>query len=96
MPLVFISHASADRRVAESLATMIESSGGGVRTFLSSRSGDIRADAEWLPAVQRALREADAYVILLTPNSVLRPWGNFETGAAGSAKSNLFCFALAV
>lgn len=82
MPLIFISHASADRRVAESLATLIESSGGGVRTFLSSRPGDIRADAEWLPAVQRALREADAYVILLTPNSVLRPWVSFETGAA--------------
>jgi hypothetical protein len=82
MRLIFISHASADRRVAESLAELIDSSGGGVMTFVSSRSGDIRADAEWLPSVQRALREADTYIILLTPNSVLRPWVSFETGAA--------------
>jgi hypothetical protein len=28
------------------------------------------------------LQKADAYIILLTPESVLRPWVNFEAGAA--------------
>jgi hypothetical protein len=80
---IFISHASTDRTVAESLAARL--AGPDVMTFLASRPGDIRADAQWLPSIQTALREATAYVILLTPNSVVRPWVNFEFGAAWSS-----------
>lgn len=64
--MIFISHASADRAVAESLAKHIEVCGPDIKTFVASRPGDIRGDAEWLPSVQKALREANAYIILLT------------------------------
>ena len=80
--MIFLSHASADGALAEALARHIEECGTGITTFCASRAGDIPADAEWLPSVQKALLDADAYVILLTVNSVLRPWVNFETGAA--------------
>ena len=80
--MIFLSHASVDGALAESLARHIEECGPGVKTFCASRAGDIPADAEWLPSVQKALRDADAYVILLTVNSVDRPWVSFETGAA--------------
>jgi len=82
VPLIFISHSSADRDLAELLGRHIEAGGPDVRTFVASRAGDIRADTEWLRSVEKALREAEAYVILLTANSVQRPWVSFETGAA--------------
>ena len=82
MRLIFISHASADQALAESLAKYIEAGGPDIKTFVASRPGDIRADADWLPSVRKALRKADTYVILLTVNSVLRLWVSFETGAA--------------
>lgn len=80
--VIFISHASADSALAKSLAKHIEAAGLDVKTYVASRPGDIRADTEWLASVQKGIRDADAYVILLTVNSVLRPWVNFETGAA--------------
>ena len=80
--LIFISHSSADRALAESLARHIELCGSDIKTFVASRAGDIRADTEWLPSVQKGLRDADAYILLLTVNSVSRPWVSFEAGAA--------------
>ena len=80
--LIFISHSTADRALAESLARHIELCGPDIRTFVASRAGDIRADTEWLPSVQKGLRDAHAYILLLTVNSVLRPWVSFEAGAA--------------
>ena len=79
---IFISHAVTDQALAKSLAKCIEAGGPDIKAFVASRAGDIRADADWTHGVERALRDADAYVILLTVNSVLRPWVNFETGAA--------------
>lgn len=50
--------------------------------FVASRPGDIRADEDWPPVIQREISGADAYCVLLTPNSNGRPWVRFETGAA--------------
>ncbi len=84
--LIFISHAAADRAAAQRLAAAIEASAPGVKAFVASRAGDIRADADWLPEVQKALKEAGAFLVLLTRNSVSRPWVNFELGAAWFSK----------
>jgi hypothetical protein len=83
VPPIFISHASVDLALAELLAKHIdECEPQRKRTFLSSRPGDIQADAEWVEVIQKNLRNADAYVILLTIHSVDRPWVSFEAGAA--------------
>jgi hypothetical protein len=79
---IFISHAVANRSIARFLADTLEAAREGVTTFVASRPGDIRADEDWLRGIERALQEADTYIILLTPESVLRPWVNFESGAA--------------
>src|SRR5262245_33572170 len=86
---IFISHAVANSRLASALADSLERSKVGVTTFLSSRPGDIEADHEWIRDVEEALRAADAVVIVLTPESVLRPWVNFEAGAAWFANRKL-------
>jgi len=86
---IFISHATANSRLARTLADAFEHLG--ATTFLASRAGDIRADEDWLRSIERALQEADAYIVLLTPESTLRPWVNFEAGAAWfSGKQLLF------
>ena len=77
---IFISHAVANAELARSVADALEDRG--ATTFLSSRAGDIRADEDWLPEVERALQESDAYLVLLTPESISRAWVNFEAGAA--------------
>jgi hypothetical protein len=78
---IFISHATANAALAEALADALMTAEG-VTTFLSSRAGDIRADEAWVQSIERALQRADVYIIVLTPESILRPWVNFEAGAA--------------
>jgi hypothetical protein len=86
---IFISHAVANRNIARSLADILEAAREDVSTFIASRPGDIRADEDWLGGIERALEKADAYIILLTPESVLRPWVNFESGAAWFTRRQL-------
>ena len=86
---IFISHAVANKIIAQALADELEAAGEDVTTFLASRPGDIRADESWLDGIERALQEADIYIVILTPESYLRPWVNFEAGAAWSFKRQL-------
>lgn len=79
---IFLSHASADMQLARFVRDEIVRSQDGVSVFLASHPGDIRADQDWLPVIQHELQTVDAYCVLLTPNSVARPWVLFETGAA--------------
>lgn len=79
---IFISHAVANKTIARFFADTLEAARQDVTTFLASRPGDIRADEDWLRGIERALQEANTYIILLTPESVSRPWVNFESGAA--------------
>jgi hypothetical protein len=86
---IFISHAVANKNIAQSLSEVLEATKETVTTFLASRPGDIRADEDWLGGIERALQKADTYIIILTPESVLRPWVNFEAGAAWFFKRQL-------
>ena len=82
---IFISHANANTELAKALAEALESLD--QKTFLSSR--DLRADEDWLRGIEDALQQSSAYIILLTPESTLRPWVNFEAGAAWFSKKKL-------
>jgi hypothetical protein len=79
---LFLSHAAADKPLAEFVAEQLKSGRSELEVFVASRAGDIRADQEWLRSIQDQLRAADAYLVLMTPNSEHRPWVWFETGAA--------------
>lgn len=87
---IFLSHASADRPLAERLASEIQERAPAISVFISSRPGDIRPDQEWPAAVQAELRYASAYIVLLTTNSIDRPWVWFEMGAAWMSEKQLF------
>lgn len=79
---IFLSHAAVDRTLAELMRSELARLRPDTKVFVASRPGDIRADEDWLPVIQRELRAADAYCVLLTPHSTGRPWVWFETGAA--------------
>jgi TIR domain len=86
---IFLSHAAADKPLAVCLASEIQQRDSTVSVFVASRPGDIRADQEWPSAIQAELRHADAYLVLLTPNSTDRPWVWFEAGAAWMSEKQL-------
>jgi hypothetical protein len=86
---IFLSHAAVDRPLAELLRDRIVELDPTRRVFVASRPGDIRADQEWLPTIQQELAVAEVYIVLLTPNSIARPWVWFETGAAWMSQRTL-------
>lgn len=78
---VFVSHATPDKRRAVRLCRMLESVGG-VVTFRDDK--DI-AGGDDIPARIRAeVGRSDECAVLLTPNSIARPWVWVEVGMAMS------------
>lgn len=83
---VFLSYASQDERLATELLSMLEETG--MKCFLAKR--DIGAGEDWLTSIREALILSERVVILLTPNSVSRPWVLLETGAAWAINLKIF------
>jgi hypothetical protein len=80
---VFISHISAETEIAKRLKQRLDNDFlGMLDIFVSSDRETIRAGEKWLDEVDRALRAADAQLVLCSRESVGRPWVNFEAGAA--------------
>lgn len=80
---LFISHISEERAVAELVKSVLGRDFLGLlEVFVSSDTESIAAGEEWLRSIERALRDCKIFVILCSPESIRRPWINFETGAA--------------
>jgi TIR domain len=78
---IFLSHAATDQPLAASVAAEIEKRVNGSKVFVASQPGHIRTGDKWLNVIEEKLSAGDAYVILLTPSSIERPWLWFETGS---------------
>ena len=80
---LFISHISEEAEYAALLKEMIQSDFLDlVECFTSSDIGSIGAGENWLVAVEKAMRNARAVIVLCSKASVHRPWVQFEVGAA--------------
>lgn len=79
---IFLSHAAADGSLAHFLADTLRQGRSDLHVFVASRAGDIPTGEEWLSVIRTELRQADGYLLLLTPMSVDRHWLWYETGAA--------------
>ena len=77
--LVFISHSSKDRWIARQIAKLIESAGS-IRTFLDERG--IEGGDSILEHIRSSIQECDEFLVLLTTNSINRPWVLMEISAA--------------
>ena len=81
-PVIFLSHISAEAKLAIAFKEAIETSFlGMVELFGSSETATISLGANWLNRVTSGLRSAQAMLIFCSPASVARPWINFEAGA---------------
>ena len=75
---MFVSHATADKWLATVLCEKIEETG--ARTFRDDR--DIAGGDNIPEAIRQHIARCDEMVVLLTPESVSRPWVLLEVGAA--------------
>lgn len=79
--VVFLSHSSKDRELADVLARQIEQAtglAGGV--FVSSRPTAIESGTTWFDRIIAKLDEAEVLLILLTPGTQNSIWIGFEFG----------------
>lgn len=80
---IFLSHIHEEQELAHALKNAIESAFlDAVRVFVSSHQQDVRVGDDWFREIEASLHESEAVILLLSPQSVRRPWVNFEAGAA--------------
>jgi hypothetical protein len=80
---IFLSHVTVESKLADILRVhLLRDFIGLVEIFESSDRLSIPAGSKWLTEVTSALKNADMHVILCSPESRLRPWIQFEAGAA--------------
>lgn len=82
--LVFVSHATVDKWIAKTICEKIEAAG--ATTFRDDR--DIDGGDDIPERIRRQVIRSNELVVLLTPESVDRPWVLFEVGAAWGRKQN--------
>jgi hypothetical protein len=79
---LFISHISKESALAQVLKErLLADFAGHLEVFVSSDRSSIGAGTKWLDEVDQALKQADLVVVMASPESVTRPWVNFEAGA---------------
>jgi hypothetical protein len=77
-PVIFISHSSKDKELARLLKQQIELC---LNNSVEAFAADIEAGENWFDKVMDKLNQAEAIVVLITPNSVhLSHWVWFELG----------------
>ena len=81
---VFVSHATADKWVAKVICEKIETTG--ALTFRDDR--DIDGGDNIPEKIRQQIIRSREMVVLLTPESVDRPWVSHEVGAAWGRRSN--------
>lgn len=90
MTRYFLSHAASDAALAAFVEEQLRRLVPNGDVFRTSRTGQIPVGDEWFRVTTDNLRTADCYIVLLTPNSVDRPWMWFEAGAGWMSTRPLF------
>ncbi len=83
---IFLSHAHADRELANDLGTLVEQVFSGLVTVFSSTdpapAGGIRPGEEWYPKIHSELGASESAWVLVTRTSITHPWLYWEAGIA--------------
>jgi hypothetical protein len=79
---VFISFVHEEQKLAEAVQKFIEEVLH-VNAFVSCDKWAIFAGEQWLERIKNALESAAVVVLMLSRESVARPWVNFEAGLHG-------------
>ena len=78
---IFISFIHEERWVAEAVKNLIEKSYKGYGVFMANE-WEIFAGEDWFQRIRESLDAASIIILMLSKQSVTRPWVNFEAGAA--------------
>ncbi len=80
--LVFISHIFEEKDIAFLVKDFIEEAFlGMIDVFISSDKDSISLGQKWLNSITDSLKNCSIEIILCSPESIKRPWINFEAGA---------------
>jgi hypothetical protein len=82
---VFVSHATADKFLAKVLCEKMEEVG--ASTFRDDR--DVDGGDDIPERIRSEIKRSRELVVLLTPNSVNRPWVLLEVGAAWGCRKTM-------
>ncbi|MGB7556140.1 MAG: toll/interleukin-1 receptor domain-containing protein, partial [Candidatus Korobacteraceae bacterium] len=78
---IFLSHAKIDAGPALVLKQwLLDRFPGFLDVFVSSDFESIEQGREWYEKIRDALKACDLGLVLVTPNSIQRPWVSFEIG----------------
>jgi TIR domain len=87
-PLIFISHIKEEKELAFALKSLITDKFLNIaEVFVATDPTSIEMGREWLQRIKAGLRGCSVEIIFASPESVKRPWINFEAGAAWIRKS---------
>ena len=94
MPNAFISFIHEEQQVATAVRNLLRDKLGHEHNFfLSADNWQMRAGEDWFNRLRDELGRARVVILLLSPNSISRPWINFEAGAGWLAGKGSFPFA---
>lgn len=80
---IFLSHASEDRDLAKALQNAIEEAfPEAFNIFNAFEANSIAPSDDWLAKLRSAIHDSSYVLVLLTRNSLDRPWIYWETGVA--------------
>ncbi len=81
-PVVFVSHITAEGEVAQLFKNLVSAHFLGlIDVFVSSDGQTISMGQRWLDSITKALNDCVIEIVVASPESVTRPWVNFEAGA---------------
>jgi hypothetical protein len=87
--LVFISHSTKDRWIARQISYLLETRGRrcGVKTFLDERGIGV---GDSIPeTIRQNIEDCNEFLVLLTRNSIDRPWVMIEISAAWGQRKRI-------
>jgi len=93
---VFISYINENINIANKFkALIVDNFPKNVEVFIAGDPDNIPFSKDWFEGIKAGIKNCDLMIILCTPESVKRPWINFEAGAATLLEKNVgpICFA---
>jgi hypothetical protein len=92
---IFISRIEEHKDIADKLKIfLLNAFPENLDVFVASDPDSITFSQDWFDTIKLGIRNCDFMIILCTPDSVIRPWINFEAGAATILGKNIgpICF----
>lgn len=91
---VFLSFIHEEEKVAKAVQQFLKDKLDKQSVFMSADRWQVFAGEIWLDRIEQELDSAKVVILVLSKRSVVRPWVNFEAGAAWLAKKAVIpvCF----